>query len=248
MFLPIGDQNRTQRFPVVTGLLIFANFFVGMVWVILIVGEHDYAAEMLNFAFVPAAFSRGDGAATIVTCLFLHAGVMHFLGNMLFLWTFGHNVEDALGHLGFLVFYLVCGVAATLAFWWTQPGGTLPLLGASGAVAGVMGAYLIGFFREKITVLFFVLPLRFTALNLLFLWIVYQVVLGIAALGDDSPGVAYAAHVGGFAAGALMFKAMRVLGGARPYSEADRVAAERARHEAAQGVDIRRLRKARQSR
>jgi membrane associated rhomboid family serine protease len=143
--------------------------------------------------------------AAVLFSLFLHAGLLHLLGNMLYLWIFGNNIEDRLGHLGFLVFYLLCGVVATAAFVLQNTDGTTVLVGASGAIAGVLGAYLVMFPRQRVTVvvpvLFFVI-VQLPAVLVLGMWFVLQLrelTPGAASGG----GVAYLAHVAGFVAGAL---------------------------------------------
>jgi membrane associated rhomboid family serine protease len=248
MFLPIGDRNRTQRFPLVTGLLCFACIFVWGAATMLILGQSPLVGRFLDAAFIARDLSLGQRPERLVTAMFLHLGWGHLVGNVLFLWTFGHRVEDALGHAAFALFYFVTGVAATLVFWATLPMSAVPMLGASGAVSGVMGAYLVGFFRERISIVilpFVMLPFRVPALGLLVVWVGLQAVLGLHTLGRDGPGTAYLAHVGGFACGAAIFALIRALGGAQPYSEDGRRAQEAMGGMAA---DFRALRKSREVR
>jgi len=152
--------------------------------------------------------------------MFLHGGWSHLIGNMWYLWIFGDNVEDALGHAGFLVFYLACGVVATLLHYLTGPVAEVPVVGASGAIAGVLGAYIVAFPRARVYTLlplfpfFQVVPLP--AFLVLGLWFLFQFVLGLGALGaSGGGGIAFWAHVGGFAAGLLVMRGLRAAHRAR---------------------------------
>ncbi len=144
---------------------------------------------------------------TPITSMFLHGGWMHLLGNMLFLWIYGDNVEDGLGHLRFLLFYLVCGIAAVFAQALGNPGSPYPIIGASGAISGVLGAYLLLFPRAKVLTLvllpFFVTTLRIPAMVLLLLWFAVQLI-GDFTVSGPAAGVAFGAHIGGFLAGLLL--------------------------------------------
>ncbi len=247
MFIPIGDRNNIQRFPIFTMLLIVVNVFVFTAFTLLYSANEEIANLYVRFAFVPAYFTHGLFYETVATSIFLHASWAHLIGNMLFLWTFGQMIEDALGHLGFLTFYLICGVAGSFAHYVTGPDSLIPLVGASGAISGIVGAYFIGFPRQKIRVVIpplFFLPFRVRALSLLFLWAVFQTALGFLTLQAGETGVAYWAHVGGFAAGSVLFLLLRLMGRAQPYSETQRVMAEQIASES--HVDIRDLRKSRQ--
>nr|WP_199316654.1 rhomboid family intramembrane serine protease [Chroococcidiopsis sp. [FACHB-1243]] len=151
---------------------------------------------------------------TLISSQFLHGGFLHIAGNMLFLWIFGNNVEDRLGHVKFLIFYLTCGVLAALSQWFFSPNSTIPSLGASGAIAGVMGAYILRYPQARVLTLvflgFFVTTLQIPAIFFLGLWFVQQALYGIASLqvpsniGMESGGVAYWAHAGGFVFGAIL--------------------------------------------
>jgi membrane associated rhomboid family serine protease len=149
-------------------------------------------------------------ALNLFTSMFLHGGFLHLAGNMLYLWIFGDNVEDRLGHTRFLLFYLVCGVAAALFFIWTAPQLRVPLVGASGAIAGVLGAYLLSYPKARIATLiffgFFIRIIHIPALVVLGLWFVLQIFSGLPSLGapQQSGGTAFFAHVGGFIAGMLL--------------------------------------------
>ena len=145
---------------------------------------------------------------TLVTSMFLHGSILHLVGNMLFLWVFGDNVEDSLGHFTFLIFYLVCGVAAGLTQIAISPAERIPVIGASGAIAGVLAAYLVLFPRAQVRTLLFIGPFftltRLSAFFLISFWIAVQVAIGILTLGESGGGVAYFAHIGGFLAGILI--------------------------------------------
>lgn len=156
----------------------------------------------------------GTTLAPLVTSMFLHGGWLHLLGNMLFLWVFGRNVEDRLGHLLYFVFYMVCGVAAGLTHIIVNWGSTLPTIGASGAISGVMGAYIVLFPRSKVLTLipliFFFFTVRLPALLFLGYWFLLQFASGIGSLGEaDQGGVAVWAHIGGFLIGAFLVWGMR---------------------------------------
>lgn len=219
MLLPLYDQNPMIhiRFQVVTVLIIAACIGVYL-WEWTLPSGPEGELSFYRLSFVPGRlFGTADGqfppdlvwgVGSIATSMFLHAGFWHLAGNMLFLWVFGDNVEDATGHLRFIVFYFLCGAVAALA----QAAGDLhdltPMIGASGAISGVLGAYLILHPRARILVMtFFFLTFQVRAMWLLGLWIAYQVALGLAEHGKG--GVAWWAHVGGFAAGAVLILVFR---------------------------------------
>lgn len=201
--LPIGDDNRfNRRFPVITYALIALN-------ILFFFAELDGGdAFILKWAFVPHRFlANPEGNfLTIFTSMFMHAGWVHLGGNMLYLWIFGDNVEDRFGAARFFVFYLLCGIAATFAQLAFDVRSTVPNLGASGAIAGVLGAYILMFPRARVDVLmgFFVVPMP--ALLVIGLWIVLQFFNGFASVSQtvDNGGVAYMAHIGGFFAGFVL--------------------------------------------
>lgn len=202
---PIGDDNSGRRIvPVVTYALLALNilfFFVELSG-----GE----AFIEKWAFVPARFLAnpiGD-SLTLLTAMFMHAGWVHLGGNMLYLWIFGDNVEDRFGHIKFLIFYLLCGLAATLAQLMFSLDSNVPNLGASGAIAGVLGAYILLFPQGKVRVLQGRGVMQVPALIVIGLWIVLQLFSGVGSIANtaDTGGVAYMAHIGGFVAGfALTF-------------------------------------------
>ena len=219
--IPLKDDNPRFTVPFVTVLLILANVAVFFYQVSLPqrAGQHLVMMYGMVPARVEAAFSGGSvplGLALepLITSMFLHSGWLHLIGNMWFLWIFGDNVEDELGHAGFLVFYMFCGVAAgvthTIANW----GSSLPAIGASGAIAGVMGAYLIFFPRAKVLtlvpLLVFFFTVRLPAIFLIGIWFLMQFFSGVGSLGTDSGGgVAWWAHIGGFTVGALIALVIR---------------------------------------
>jgi membrane associated rhomboid family serine protease len=201
--LPIGDDDSARRIvPLVTYALIALNvlfFFVEL-------GGGDAFIE--KWAFVPSRFLANPGAdfPTIFTSMFMHAGWVHLGGNMLYLWIFGDNVEDRFGHIKFTIFYLFCGLAATMAQMAFSMGSNVPNLGASGAIAGVLGAYILLFPQGKVRVLQGQQVIQVSALIVIGMWIVLQFFSGVGSIANtaDTGGVAYMAHVGGFVAGFVL--------------------------------------------
>ena len=198
--LPIGDDDsRTRTTPIVNYVLIAVNILVFIVEFV----QGD--VFIMRWAFIPSRFMTnplGDWM-TIFSSMFMHAGLLHIGGNMLYLWVFGNNVEDRFGHIVYLVFYLFSGVAATVSQLYFSLGSDIPNLGASGAIAGVLGAYLLLFPFRRVTVLLvrFVVPLP--AIIVLGFWFLLQFFNGVGsiAISVETGGVAYMAHVGGFVAG-----------------------------------------------
>jgi membrane associated rhomboid family serine protease len=209
--IPLRDIIPSRTRPVVTIGLIAANVLVFLFQATLSArGDQQFIAA---FGLVPADFS----IVNVVTAMFVHAGLPHLAGNMLFLWIFGDNVEDRLGHGRFLAFYLTCGVAAALAQTSLDPASLVPMVGASGAIAGVMGAYLVMYPRSRVLMLFPFPPILFEmpAMFFLVLWFVMQFVSGLGSLatlgtGDLTGGVAFWAHVVGFVAGVVLVRPMRL--------------------------------------
>lgn len=232
--IPISDDNPTLRVPVVTiGLLAT----IGVVWLFFQgAGESlTLAMTVCNWGLVPGELTHrarlglqvpmGAGLACVVddnpeniitpiTSMFLHGGWMHILGNGLYLWVFGNNVEDSMGRLRFLAFYLMCGLAAAAAQVFVNPASPVPMVGASGAISGVLGAYLVLYPRVRVNILFiifiFIRVVPLPAYLVLLWWIGLQVLSGLPQLSsvrpDVSSGVAVWAHIGGFAAGLLLVK------------------------------------------
>jgi membrane associated rhomboid family serine protease len=201
--IPLRDVIPSRTTPYVTFTLIALNALVFFYQ--LLIGE---AVEefILYFALIPAAFSW----VAVLTSMFLHGGLLHFGGNMLYLWIFGDNVEDRMGHGRFLVFYLLCGTAAALAQTIASPNSVVPMLGASGAIAGVMGAYFVLYPRSRIVTLlplFIFFPIvEVPAIFFLGFWFVMQLLSGVGSLatataGEPGGGIAFWAHAAGFVAG-----------------------------------------------
>ena len=203
---PLGDDNSQRRsVPVVTFVLIALNVLVFFVEL------NGGQAFIQQWAFVPRRFTEDPAgqAHTIFTAMFMHGGWLHLFGNMLYLWIFGDNVEDEFGSLKFLLFYLLSGVAATLAQYYVSMRSGVPNVGASGAIAGVLGAYLLMFPNARVKVLVYNQIVALPAIMVLGLWIVLQLFSGIGSIAAtsqtaDQGGVAYMAHVGGFVAGFVL--------------------------------------------
>lgn len=203
---PLGDDNSQRRtVPVVTVVLIAIN--VIMFLIELSAGE----GFIEQFAFIPARFSEAPAAYayTILSAMFLHGGWMHLFGNMLFLWIFGDNVEDRMGRLQFLFFYLLTGIVATFAQYVMAPHSSIPNVGASGAIAGVLGSYILMFPQSRVNVLLGRQVVAMPAIIVLGMWIAVQLFSEVGSIAStdqtsEQGGVAYMAHIGGFAAGFLM--------------------------------------------
>ncbi len=199
---PIGDDNSSRRtVPLVAYALIVVN-------VLFFLAEMNGGdAFIMKWAFVPSRFLANPVGefATLFTSMFMHAGWVHLGGNMLYLWIFGDNVEDRFGHARFILFYLLCGLGATFAQLAFSLGSNIPNLGASGAIAGVLGAYILMFPKRNIRVLQGQRILQVPALIVIGLWIVLQLFSGIGSISAaDTGGVAYMAHIGGFVAGFVL--------------------------------------------
>jgi membrane associated rhomboid family serine protease len=231
---PIRDDNPQLYIPFVTFIIIALNaaawiFIQGLgnesalIWSVcrlgLIPGDLLGNVEMVRTSRHLLCPIDGQGSwLTIVSSMFLHGGWMHIVGNMWFLWIFGGNVEDAMGHVRFLFFYILCGIAAAAAQVIANPASPVPMVGASGAIGGVMGAYIMLYPRVHVHMLFilgfYITTFAVPAVFMLGYWIIVQVVGGMISVGAPGGGVAFWAHVGGFAAGAvliLLFKDSRLL-------------------------------------
>jgi membrane associated rhomboid family serine protease len=224
---PIRDVNpRRHRPPVVTVALIAANAL--MFFYELSLGER-LEGYLMASAFIPERMFDGGaitldewapGLQSALLSMFLHGGWMHFLGNMLFLWVFGDNIEDSLGHVKFLIFYLLAGIVATFVYAYVSPQSGIPAIGASGAIAGVLGAYLFLHPMARIVtvvwIVFIIRLVQIPAIVYLPIWFLIQAFSGYASLGATTPeeagGVAWFAHIGGFIAGPIL---LLVLGGFR---------------------------------
>lgn len=209
--IPLRDVNPRHGVPVVNIALIVANVLM-FLWELSLGARIE--GTLSSIAFVPSEFFGGatvKESVDIATSMFLHGGWLHLIGNMLYLWIFGDNIEDRMGHGRYLIFYLLCGYAAALAHAVFNPASQLPAIGASGAVAGVLGAYLVLFPRARVMTLipfgFFIAMRELPALLVLGLWFVMQLFTGVASIGvatAQTGGVAWFAHIGGFVAGLVL--------------------------------------------
>lgn len=227
--IPYRDENETVRTPLVTFALIGLNVAA---W-LLVQGAGTPIAlvsSICNYGLIAGELTRSLAPGTgfpmagdlvcvidagpqpfhLVTSMFLHGSWMHLIGNMWFLWIFGNNVEDAMGRIRFIVFYLVCGLAAAAAQIAATPASPIPMVGASGAISGVMGAYLVLYPHVRVYALvplgFFITSMALPAWTMLLYWMLFQTLSGLAASGRTGGGVAFWAHVGGFVAGVVLIK------------------------------------------
>jgi membrane associated rhomboid family serine protease len=216
--IPLRDENPTTLTPFVTVTLIVLNCLVFMYEVFSPDGEQF----VLSYAAVPAELFHlgaviGDPSVppwfTVISAMFLHGGLMHLAGNMLYLWIFGNNIEDVMGHGRFLAFFLLVGAVATLSHALMAPASTIPMVGASGAISGILGAYVLLFPYARIQVLvpigIFPYILNVPAVVVLGLWIIMQIVNALFNWGGLEGGVAWSAHVGGFVAGLVLVSLFR---------------------------------------
>jgi membrane associated rhomboid family serine protease len=209
MIIPLYDDNPTTRTPYVTFFLILSCVLMFM-WQVSL-GRVGFDLVVQSYGFIPGVLLVEEitrppeiavvpPAATLFTYMFVHGNLLHLASNMLFLWIFGNNIEDACGHVRFLAFYLLCGLAAVAAQTVTDPTSTIPMIGASGAVSGVLGAYLLLFPHARVYVLVFIFVYMVPAGFLLGLWFLLQLLSGVVVDVTEG-GVAFWAHVGGFLAG-----------------------------------------------
>jgi membrane associated rhomboid family serine protease len=213
--IPISDENPTRVTPFVTWAIIAAC--VGVFFWELTIDERESQALIVSFGFVPKNLFEGAGRdgiwpwLTIFTSMFMHGGFLHVGGNMLYLWIFGNNIEDAMGHARFLLFYLFCGIAAALSQGIISPDSSVPMLGASGAISGVLAAYVLIFPRTRITVIIplgiLLYPTKISAFYVVGFWFLLQV-LNAFTTSPGAAGTAWMAHVGGFAAGLALTPAL----------------------------------------
>lgn len=212
--IPYKDDNPTAHFPVITILLIVVNT---LVFLYQISSNTDSRAIVYSYGVIPYNLLHGNEgigipiAINIFTSMFLHGGILHLAGNMLYLWIFGNNIEDKLGIFRFIIFYLLCGVIATYTHALTDPSSRIPMIGASGAISGILGAYLVLFPRARIHTLiffgFFIQVIKIPAIIVIGFWIVIQFMNGILSKGIyGGGGVAWFAHIGGFLAGIILIK------------------------------------------
>lgn len=215
--LPLRDDNPTERPPIVT---------VTLITVCVLVFAYQFSlpakpgeAFVFQFGAIPSViFSHASlpdevaaipATLTLITSMFLHGGWMHLLGNMLYLWIFGNNIEDAMGHLKFMLFYILCGVLAALSHAFTDPSSQIPMVGASGAISAILGAYLLLYPRARVLVLMpppFLGTTYVPAIIVLGVWFLGQLYSGGLSLGSHSGGIAFFAHIGGFVAGMALVR------------------------------------------
>lgn len=223
--IPLKDDNPTETVPFVNYGLIAANVvvFIYMLYMGPAAAERlvlHYSVRPIEF-FGPESHPGLQAYTAVLTSMFLHGGILHLAGNMLFLWIFGDNIEDYLGHVKYLFFYVACGVAAVFAHGLTHSGSNLPMLGASGAISGVLGAYLILFPRAGVWTFFFFIffwqIIKVPAVVIIGLWIVVQAVNGILTYDKAGAGVAWFAHLGGFIAGIVLIFILKDMAGRKAW-------------------------------
>lgn len=209
--IPLSDDNSTRKTtPIVTYILIALNI---LFFFLELAGGEEF---IMKWSFIPNRFLANPGAniPTLFTSMFMHAGWGHLIGNMLYLWIFGDNVEDRFGKVKFLIFYLICGLAATFSQLTFTPESNVPNLGASGAIAGILGAYIVLFPQGKVNVMLGRGITQLPALLVIGFWFVLQFISSVASTAStaDMEGVAYMAHVGGFLSGLLIALIFRKVG------------------------------------
>ena len=215
--IPLRDSTPSKYFPLVTVILIALNLFIFLQQALSTPLQME--GLIINYGFIPALLTErlevssfwGVLYPPLLTATFLHGSWFHVISNMLYLWIFGDNIEDKLGHFRFLLFYLISGVAANLIYYVTAINSPIPLVGASGAIAGILGAYFIAFPKAKITTLIFVFIFAFIrkipAIFFLFFWFIIQIFNGI--FGATGSSVAWWAHIGGFIVGFLLMSLLK---------------------------------------
>lgn len=212
--IPIRDHNPSRRIPFVTYALIALNVLIFLTYGFS--GAPAAEAVFRDWALFPVAITNGERYVGLLSSMFLHAGFMHIAGNMLFLYIFGDNLEDHFGHVGFLIFYLASGLAASALHIAADPSSPIPTVGASGAIAGVLGGYLLLFPKARVDILLIIIVYVqiFTApaYIVLAVWFGLQILGGVASIGETGGGVAYWAHAGGFVAGAAFVGAAWLAG------------------------------------
>jgi membrane associated rhomboid family serine protease len=212
--IPYKDDNPTRTVPFVTYGILGASVFVFIMQILSTGGGRDV---ILSYGAVPANLLRFESnqpihpVLTVFTSMFMHGGLFHLGGNMLYLWIFGNNIEDKLGHTKFLLFYLFCGVVAAFSHVFTSPHSTIPMIGASGAVSGILGAYLLLFPFAKVHTLiflgFFIQVIKIPALIVIGFWAIIQVVNGLVTQNiANQGGIAWFAHIGGFISGLIIIR------------------------------------------
>ena len=213
--IPLKDENPKKNLPFINFIFIIANIAV---FIYQPASEQMLRVFYNTYGLIPNSFTNIFHSElpqiiailqSLISSIFVHGGFMHLAGNMLFLWVFGDNIEYAIGHFNYILFYLLCGIAATLTQVFIEPNSLIPIIGASGAISGVLGAYLIKYPKNKVTTLFiiiiFIKIVKIRAVYLLGIWFVYQMIQGYFSLGQESMGgVAWFAHIGGFISGIIL--------------------------------------------
>jgi len=218
---PLKDDNPTEKPPIVTILFIVINALVFFYQISL--GE-DFQYLIVKLGAIPYEITHQTEVTpeaafpvnmTLLTAMFMHGGWLHVIGNMWYLWIFVYNFEDKLGHFKFILFYLASGIIASFAHILTNPNSTIPMIGASGAIAGVLGAYLIKFPKSRILTLIFIVwfirIVKIPAIYVLGFWFIIQLINGLPSIGLEVGGVAWLAHIGGFVAGMGLFKVFSLM-------------------------------------
>ena len=213
---PIGDDKlHGARTPFLCWLFIAINIFAFFYEISL--GSEQLDAFIRQYGVIPVDILNGENYFSLISSMFLHGGWMHLIGNMLFLYVFGDNIEAVKGHVGFLIFYVLGGLAASFAHILFNPESTIPSIGASGAISAILGAYIVWFPKSKIKTLvpivFYITIIRINAFIFLFIWAAMQIFYGMASIGAESAqtaGVAYWAHIGGFVFGLVVALIFRV--------------------------------------
>ena len=212
---PIKDDNPTKGIPIITYLIIGINILI-FAYEAYLALQDQLTGFMYAFSMIPREIIKGSGPYTLITSMFLHGGFMHIFGNMLYLYIFGDNIEDIMGKARFILFYILCGIAAASLHIFMNPSSGVPTLGASGAIAGVLGAYFVTFPRARVHCIvifgYFIRWITLPAIFVLGFWFVIQVFSGIGSLAytsQEEGGIAFFAHIGGFAAGMLLVKLFR---------------------------------------
>jgi membrane associated rhomboid family serine protease len=216
--IPLRDNLATRRLPIVTLLLIGLSVYVFLK--VFLLGPWVGQRFILYYGLIPCGLTGQceivgrafSSDVTLLTSMFIHAGFFHLAGNMLYLWIFGNNVEDAMGRFRFAVFYLLCGVGAACTQILVNPASRVPMVGASGAISGVLGAYLVLFPHARILTLVpvgLLLPVEIRAVFVIGFWVVVQVLNGLLTFDFDGGGVAWFAHIGGFAVGCILVPLFR---------------------------------------
>jgi membrane associated rhomboid family serine protease len=218
--IPLADENPTRSKPVIT-IIFIALCVLIFIWQLSLGREGREAilalgvipASLLQGAALPPSLRWVSPEFTLITSMFLHGGFMHLIGNMLYLWIFGDNIEDILGKPVFVIFYFICGIIAAMTQALPEPSSTIPMIGASGAISGVLGAYVVFFPKRKVRVAipfgFFIQILKLPAFVVLIFWFVLQLINGANA--GSGGGVAFGAHIGGFIAGMILAPILAVV-------------------------------------